>query len=166
MHTIPQDLKDFLDHSPLPSLHSYEGPVNDFDFTTSDQLDRYQLGYRVNGNTCEDLTGNELGMWHPNWFVIGVNFAVGGDPVFVDITEGAIQYPLYTAMHGAGAWEPIVLANSIPSLVQIISVLDEELEKETFSSSDFLSRIGPLTTDLAYWGEKAAAILEEIEEEL
>ncbi|GAA0328258.1 hypothetical protein GCM10008967_18430 [Bacillus carboniphilus] len=68
-----------------------------------------QIGYRVDedGNS---LLGEDEGDWIDDWHVIGYDEEIG-DPIFVDITK--VDYPVYTAAHGEGDWEPELLFESM-----------------------------------------------------
>ena len=91
------------------------------------EIQEAQLGYSVDpeGNS---LVTDEEGRWKQNWLVIGYE-DLCGDPIFVDTdVEGC---PVYTAMHGTGSWNPILIASSIESfakVLELISVLGEGRE--------------------------------------
>jgi hypothetical protein len=86
-----------------------------------DEIQEAQLGYSVDpdGNS---LITDEEGSWKKNWLVIGYE-DLCGDPIFVDTqTEGC---PVYTAMHGAGNWNPILIASSIKSFAKALEIISE-----------------------------------------
>lgn len=68
-----------------------------------------QLGYSIDseGNS---LIGENEGDWKSSWLVIGQDVYCG-DPIFVDVLQTG--YPVYTAIHGEGDWEPILLSNTL-----------------------------------------------------
>lgn len=70
-----------------------------------EEIEEGQLGYSIDedGNS---LTGDNEGDWKENWYVIGYDELVG-DPIFIDIKNK--KYPVMTAMHGEGDWEPEVI---------------------------------------------------------
>ncbi len=70
-----------------------------------DEIEEGQLGYSLDdkGNS---LVGNTEGDWKETWYVIGFDEDLG-DPIFVDITNE--NYPIMTAMHGEGEWDPEVM---------------------------------------------------------
>ncbi|WP_158881792.1 SMI1/KNR4 family protein [Rhodanobacter sp. L36] len=47
--------------------------------------------------------------WQKSWLVIAHETACG-DPIFLD--QSKIDHPVFTAMHGAGSWEPSLVASS------------------------------------------------------
>jgi len=84
-----------------------------------DELESGQLGYSVNPEG-ESLVGDQDGGWRSTWLVIGYD-EICGDPLFIDISvEG---YPVYTAMHGAGRWDPDPVAISLTGFAHAISAL-------------------------------------------
>jgi hypothetical protein len=80
---------------------------------TPDELDDLQVGYGV-GPDGDDLSGNARGDWRASWIVIGVEEDLG-DPVFVDLADAKL--PVFTAMHGAGTWDPRPVAPSFQHLL-------------------------------------------------
>jgi len=82
-----------------------------------EEFEEGQLGYSVDeeGNS---LTGNNEGDWKETWFVIGYDEDLG-DPIFVDIEDK--NYPVMTAMHGEGDWEPKVMFSSLNEFLEYIS---------------------------------------------
>lgn len=100
-------------------MHSYESTLNEiiplveFGYTPirifrSGELSDAQLGYSVDPAGVS-LIGENDGDWRPNWLVIG-NEELGGAPIFIDTSQPG--YPVYTAMHGEGRWDPEPLALS------------------------------------------------------
>lgn len=84
---------------------------------SSEEFEEGQLGYSVDeeGNS---LTGNNEGDWKETWFVIGYDEDLG-DPIFVDIEDK--NYPVMTAMHGEGDWEPEVMFSSLNEFLENVS---------------------------------------------
>ena len=78
-----------------------------------DELGELQVGYGI-GPGGEDLTGHDRGDWRASWIVIGVDEDLG-DPYFVDLADA--ELPVFTAIHGAGAWEPQPIARSLQHLL-------------------------------------------------
>jgi hypothetical protein len=83
-----------------------------------EELSQHQLGYAV-GQHGNKLTGTQDGDWHESWVVIGVDEM--GDPIFID--DAAPGFPVYTAAHGEGRWDPVLLAVSLDGFNQALSVL-------------------------------------------
>ena len=48
-------------------------------------IDAFQVGYRSNGNTGEDLSSEAPGQWHPAWLAVAANYF--RDPYFIDLRE-------------------------------------------------------------------------------
>lgn len=71
-------------------------------------LDSAQVGYATDVQG-RDLTSGE-GAWQPDWLVIGTDHFLG-DPYFVDLSQP--DMPVFTAVHGAGKWDPQPVADSL-----------------------------------------------------
>lgn len=69
------------------------------------EIDEEQKGYSSNA-----ITGELLSDWNNNWMVIGCE-DLAGDPVFVDLQVEKL--PVYTAAHGEGSWNPILVATEM-----------------------------------------------------
>ena len=84
---------------------------------TANELEEAQLGHSAapSGNA---LTGaNDEGSWKTEWLAIGYE-DLCGDPIFIDTAcEG---YPVYSAAHGEGDWQPRRIATSLKSFAQAI----------------------------------------------
>lgn len=57
----------------------------------------------------DEQAGYDAPDWHKSWLVVARETACG-DPIFIDKSQA--QFPVYTAMHGMGSWEPLPLADS------------------------------------------------------
>ena len=58
---------------------------------------------------------NDEGSWKKEWLVIGYE-DLCGDAIFIDTaSEG---YPVYTAVHGEGAWRPKPIATTLNGFAQ------------------------------------------------
>ncbi|ENQ3079289.1 hypothetical protein ACEOWG_002515 [Bacillus cereus] len=82
-----------------------------------EEFEEAQLGYSVDkeGNS---LTGKNEGDWKETWYVIGYDEDLG-DPIFIDIDNK--KYPVMTAMHGAGDWEPEIIFSSLDEFLEYTS---------------------------------------------
>ena len=67
-------------------------------------IDAFQVGYRSNGNTGEDLSSEAPGQWHPAWLAVAANYF--RDPYFIDLREADAGYPVWWAPASAGRWTP------------------------------------------------------------
>lgn len=81
-----------------------------------EEFEEGQLGFRVDpeGNS---LLGNSKGDWKESWYVIGYDELLG-DPIFIDINNK--NYPVMTAMHGEGNWEPELMFSSLNNFLEAI----------------------------------------------
>ena len=86
----------------------------------ADELEEAQLGYSV-GESGEDLTGENAGDWKRSWLVIAYE-DLQGEPLFID--QSVPELPVYTAAHGAGAWNPALIASSLRGFIEAL----EEVE--------------------------------------
>lgn len=134
------------------------------------ELKEEQRGYSV-GTNGESLCGAQEGAWRASWIVIGYDTGLG-DPIFVDAERAGL--PVFTAIHGEGAWDPKPVAISLRAFAQCwrefariaqgrSNPVEEEANPLTPNERDsFLRRIreinGPqigveLWTDLLAYGE-------------
>lgn len=80
-----------------------------------------QIGYSTDeeGNP---LTGEDEGDWKESWLVIAYE-DLCGDPIFIDTQEKG--FPVYTAVHGEGSWEPVKIATSFSNFEKALSYMIE-----------------------------------------
>jgi hypothetical protein len=111
-------------------MESYENileailPEVSFGFETihvcqAPQLPDLQMGYSISP-TGEQLTGTGAGDWRKEWVVIGYEDCCG-DPIFID--SSARGFPVYTAVHGEGSWEPTKIAVSLEAFGLALSAI-------------------------------------------
>ena len=117
------NLRD-LEHPRLPYDHQLEEislGYTTLHFFSAEEYVAGQIGYSVdpNGNS---LVGENNGDWKQTWGVIGFE-DLCGDPIFVDI--GAAQLPVYTAAHGAGDWNPTLIADSFEGFRKSLKIVRE-----------------------------------------
>jgi len=103
---LPDRYNKLREHLPSNEVSYGIGGIKLF---SAGELEDGQLGYSVapDGNS---LCSGERGAWQPNWVVIGYETGLG-DPLFLDIDLASL--PVLTAMHGEGAWKPVLVATSI-----------------------------------------------------
>jgi len=77
------------------------------------ELDAAQQDYGV-------LSEGEASEWRAEWTVIGHEGRCG-DPIFIDTDDE--DYPVYTAEHGMGEWNPRLIAFTFSHFVQILQRL-------------------------------------------
>lgn len=92
-----------------------------FELISNDEVEAEQLGYsHLDDGTI--LCGVNEGDWRSEWVVVGRD-SLQGDPVFIDTSDSC--YPVYTAAHGEGDWDPVLLSSSYTGFLKIL----EELKK-------------------------------------
>lgn len=74
----------------------------------SDEVPPGQVGFAI-ASDGESLVGIGNADWRPEWVVIGYETA-GGGPIFA---SAETPHPVFSAMHGEGAWEPKLVAPSL-----------------------------------------------------
>ena len=80
------------------------------------ELEEAQISYSIDTSGAS-LVDGEPGSWQKQWLVIGYEDRCG-DPIFIDAeTEG---FPVYTAMHGTGDWEPNLIATGLRNFAAAI----------------------------------------------
>ena len=85
------------------------------------ELESLQVGYSVK-QTGESLVGEGDGDWLKKWVVIGYE-ELCGDPIFIDTSIE--RFPVYTAAHGEGRWDPRPVAFSLEGFGKALSILAE-----------------------------------------
>jgi hypothetical protein len=76
------------------------------------ELVKRQVGYSTSRDGAS-LCGDGDGDWRGAWLAIGIEGECG-DPLFMD--TAAPGYPVYTAWHGEGRWDPKPIAVSLAGL--------------------------------------------------
>jgi len=116
------------------------------------KIESAQVGYSVKADGTSLCTGKDGG-WQPAWLVIGQETACG-DPIFIDTDNAAL--PVYTTMHGVGAWQPNDVAGSAEIFAACLKELSHvaagrgspgELERNPLEDDErqqFLNRIADL----------------------
>lgn len=125
-------------------------------FAKGENLADLQIGYRVN-DKGESLIGTKNGDWQQDWFVIGQDDM--GDPIFISLQSEKI----FTAAHGEGDWEAILIANNLNELKRIVNKLEilgrnrsnpDDLESHPFNENeihDFETFLSNLPGDIETW---------------
>lgn len=120
------DIKKITQLLPVEEEYYYFGYAG-FAIESKQTFEEAQLGYRTHPNGNE-LTGSREGDWKTSWFVIGRDTVVG-DPFFVDL--GSENLPVYTAMHGAGSWDPTLVSRSVSGFISSIEYLKKKSNQDT-----------------------------------
>nr|WP_166695816.1 hypothetical protein [Bacillus cereus] len=121
---LNEDLKIILNKIETLDNLEIELEIDDIEIETisihlfsREEFEEGQLGYRVDEED-NSLTGDSEGDWKETWYVIGYDENLG-DPIFVDIEDK--NYPVMTAMHGEGDWEPEVMFSSLNEFLKYVS---------------------------------------------
>jgi hypothetical protein len=85
----------------------------------TDQLEAEQVGYSADPNG-RDLTGDADGDWRRDWIVIGRDSLLG-DPFFIDTST--TEFAVFTAMHGAGTWDPTPVSPTLEAFLASLSAI-------------------------------------------
>jgi len=89
----------------------------------AEDIDAFQIGFRINARTGENLVSEADGGWRPGWYVVAQNGF--DDPFFVDTGGHDGSYPVHFARHGAGRWDPVLIAPGVGDFIEILTVLAE-----------------------------------------
>ncbi|MEC4113107.1 SMI1/KNR4 family protein [Myroides pelagicus] len=120
---FPKVITDFVakeaecDHFFMPQFYPKAGDILSF-----------QRGYKYNSNTGEDITGVNVGDFHPNWYVICGGYAQ--DPFWIDITEGDKGFPVYFGEHGAGRWKSMKVAPTLEEFEKCVQFMNYLVDLE------------------------------------
>ncbi|MFV5169711.1 hypothetical protein [Bacillus cereus] len=121
---LNEDLKIILNKIEALDNLEIELEVDDTEIETisihlfsREEFEEGQLGYSVDEKD-NSLTGDSEGDWKETWYVIGYDENLG-DPIFVDIEDK--NYPIMTAMHGEGDWEPEIMFSSLNEFLKYIT---------------------------------------------
>lgn len=126
-------------------------------------LEQEQVGYSMaaDGTT---LCKEQDGAWRASWVVIGHETACG-DPIFIDTATEAM--PVFTGIHGEGAWRPNPVASSAEAFAKCVQEFSRisigrsnpvELEAKPVDDHErtgFLRRIAELNRTSSapeFWG--------------
>lgn len=102
----------------LPEIEELSVSFNcgGIDLLVKEAIGEAQVGYSfLEGG--EDLCGTDEGEWKTEWIVIG-NDTLQGDPIFIDSTK--VGFPVYTAPHGEGEWNPELISESYRGFFAIL----------------------------------------------
>jgi hypothetical protein len=112
MRFIPDQLVDLLRSSHVSLVSLGSGGI---ELWSPEQLHRAQDGY-----------GGET--WSPAWIVVARNLGTD-DPFFVDTS--APEFPVLTALHGRGEWNPTVVCASLSDFLLALVHLQELSRRRT-----------------------------------
>ena len=83
------------------------------------EIPSLQIGYSILFDGLK-VAGDRPGDWKESWIVIG-NETCCGDPIFLDSISS--DFPVYTARHGAGSWDAVLISQSYKSFLQDVDRL-------------------------------------------
>src|SRR5512139_2763338 len=168
-----------MSHSKLCSLLNFFGITevyfgcDGFRIYTPEELEKAQVGYSRHPDGT-DLTGEAEGDWKREWVVIGYDTNLG-DPYFVDTSSE--QLPVYTAMHGMGAWQPNSVSPGTESFLSSLKYLrvqstqDDSLIEPTSSTITDRRQLKSLEREMSslnagheFWGSFFERHVEWLEE--
>jgi len=95
-------------------------PVERVRLLPADELINEQKGFAL---TEEGLPRTEASeTWRKSWVIVGRSTLLG-DPYFLDVAklDAEGDCPVYTAMSGAGRWEPRLCASSFAQFLRILA---------------------------------------------
>ena len=123
-------------------------------YPQSDNWAQFQIGYKVDGNTGEDITGQQIGDFHPSWYVISQNYFA--DPFIIDSSEVKQGLPVYFAFSSAGSWEPIAVASSLAAFTKLL----EDISQLVHTPESLLDYLHSNTEANEFWQEVYEAVAE------
>jgi hypothetical protein len=129
-----EEIKNKLDKLSFRSINFGQNVLN---IARSQDFENWQSGARVDGSGKSLISGNENG-WQEQWYVIAKDSL--DDPHFIDLSDGKV----YTAIHEAGDWFPVPIADNFEHYFEILKTL-----KELSSGRDTPAKMenNPLTED-------------------
>lgn len=116
-YSLPPAQRELLLALGQRGLRLLPGPYQELTLFAAPELERAQVGFR--GPRLGDDSFVAPHGWRRSWVVIAAD---SGDPYFLDVSRVTSQgeCPVYTAMHGTGAWDPLLAASSIEQFLRIL----------------------------------------------
>jgi hypothetical protein len=96
-------------------------PVERIRLVPSAELTHEQGGFAQDGETASKA-GSKDGGWRKSWVLVGQSSLLG-DPYFLDVAklDAEGDCAVYTAMSGAGRWEPLLCGSSFAQFLRILA---------------------------------------------
>lgn len=118
-YSLPGAYQEFLLALGQAGFVLAPGPFQELVVYGAPQLEDAQVGFRGPRRGDESFVAPHG--WRRSWIAIATD---SGDPYFLDTARvGARgECPIYTAMHGTGAWEPLLAASSLEQFLRILDV--------------------------------------------
>lgn len=117
---VPSRFRAFLLESDPAKVETVT-PVERVRFFPAAEIAKEQVGFSV-GEDGAPKTANKDGEWRKSWIVIARSTLLG-DPYFLDVSklDAEGDCPVFTAMSGAGRWEPRLCASSFAQFLRILA---------------------------------------------
>jgi hypothetical protein len=96
-------------------------PIEKVRLVSSSELTREQAGFAVEKGGLPEPASKDNG-WRKTWVLIGQSSLLG-DPYFLDVAklDAEGDCSVYTAMSGAGRWEPLLCGSTFAQFVRILA---------------------------------------------
>jgi len=96
-------------------------PIERVRLVSSPELAREQAGFAVEKGGAPEPVSKDNG-WRKSWVLIGQSSLLG-DPYFLDVSklDAEGDCSVYTAMSGAGRWEPLLCGSTFAQFVRILA---------------------------------------------
>ncbi len=96
-------------------------PIERVRLVSSSELAREQAGFAVEKGGLPEPSTKDNG-WRKSWVLIGQSSLLG-DPYFLDVAklDAEGDCSVYTAMSGAGRWEPLLCGSTFAQFVRILA---------------------------------------------
>jgi hypothetical protein len=96
-------------------------PVERVRLVPSSELEHEQIGFAHDGDGSPRPANKDAG-WRKSWVLIGQSSLLG-DPYFLDIAklDAEGDCAVFTAMSGAGRWEPVLCGSTFAQFLRILA---------------------------------------------
>lgn len=96
-------------------------PVERVRLVSSSELTKEQVGFALEQDGAPQPANKDTG-WRKSWVLIGQSSLLG-DPYFLDVAklDAEGDCSVYTAMSGAGRWEPLLCGSSFAQFLRILA---------------------------------------------
>jgi len=96
-------------------------PVEKVRLVSSSELTKEQVGFALEQDGAPQPANKDTG-WRKSWVLIGQSSLLG-DPYFLDVAklDAEGDCSVYTAMSGAGRWEPLLCGSSFAQFLRILA---------------------------------------------
>jgi hypothetical protein len=117
---IPSRYRAFLLESNPVKVETVT-PVERVRLVPASELSHEQIGFAQDGDGAPKPV-NKDGGWRKSWVLIGQSSLLG-DPYFLDVAklDAEGDCSVYTAMSGAGRWEPVLCGSSFAQFLRILA---------------------------------------------